>query len=294
MICVTIEQSYNRGCTIARWLRRSLVRPQASLCMIRWLRNNNFTGPILASITALTRLAYLYAAPPPVRSSGRFGCANGHVAAQRRHRQPLLRQPAVDDLCVDCAHCHVRPDARPGYRRGGACLAAQVHGCACAFGCRAAQAGLPRGASAWVLCSARPHPSLCAIRYLNNNHFTGPILASITALTRLVNLYAPLPPCDLPADSGVRMSTLRHRALGGNRLSGSLPPTISALTALTFMCVPTRGRATADAVHASLRKCMAARALLGSVRPRLVCLAARARGRLVRLGRTPHCARSGA
>ena len=35
------------------------------------------------------------------------------------------------------------------------------------------------------------------------NNFTGPILASITALTRLVKLYAPLPPCDLPADSGV-------------------------------------------------------------------------------------------
>jgi hypothetical protein len=42
------------------------------------------------------------------------------------------------------------------------------------------------------------------IRWLNNNNFTGPIPVSITALTRLVNLYAPLPPCDLPADSGVR------------------------------------------------------------------------------------------
>jgi hypothetical protein len=27
VICVTIEQSYNRGCAIARWLRRSLVGP---------------------------------------------------------------------------------------------------------------------------------------------------------------------------------------------------------------------------------------------------------------------------
>ena len=26
VICVTIEQSYNRGCTIARWLRRSLLK----------------------------------------------------------------------------------------------------------------------------------------------------------------------------------------------------------------------------------------------------------------------------
>ncbi len=99
----------------------------------------------------------------------------------------------------------------------------------------------------------RPQASLCMIRWLNNNNFTGPILASITALTRLAYLYAALPPCDLPADSGVRMSTLRHRALGGNRFSGSVPPTFSALTALTLMCVPTRGRATADAVHASLR-----------------------------------------
>jgi hypothetical protein len=107
----------------------------------------------------------------------------------------------------------------------------------------------------------RPHLSLCVIRALHQNGFTGPILASITALTRLAYLYALLPPCDLPADSGVRMWTLWRRGLGGNRFSGSLPSTISALTALTVLCVPTRGRATAEAMHASLRKCMAACAL---------------------------------
>jgi hypothetical protein len=49
------------------------------------------------------------------------------------------------------------------------------------------------------------------------------------------------------------MGTLRRRSLLDNRFSGSVPPTISALTALTAMCVPTQGGAPADAVHASLR-----------------------------------------
>jgi hypothetical protein len=61
---------------------------------------------------------------------------------------------------------------------------------------------LPRYASAWALRSVRPHPSLCVIRGLLENNFTGPILASITALTRLVKLYAAPPQCGLPADSG--------------------------------------------------------------------------------------------
>jgi hypothetical protein len=76
-------------------------------------------------------------------------------------------------------------------------------------------------------------------RGLIKNNFTGPILASCTALTRLVKLYAPLPPCDIPANSGVRTGTLRHRALGGNRFSGSIPSSISALTALTYLYAPT-------------------------------------------------------
>jgi hypothetical protein len=50
--------------------------------MIRSLIQNNFTGPIFASITALTRLAYLYVAPPPMWSPGRLWRANEHVAAQ--------------------------------------------------------------------------------------------------------------------------------------------------------------------------------------------------------------------
>jgi hypothetical protein len=48
-------------------LRRGRMPP---LCAIRDLGKNGLTGPILASITALTRLVYLYAAPPSVRSPG--------------------------------------------------------------------------------------------------------------------------------------------------------------------------------------------------------------------------------
>jgi hypothetical protein len=94
-----------------------------------------------------------------------------------------------------------------------------------------------------------------------DNGFTGPILASITALTRLVDLYAPPPPppCGLPADSEVRRSPLWRRYLNNNRFSGSLPSTISVLTALTDMCAPTRSRAPADAAHASLHERVAAR-----------------------------------
>ncbi len=98
-----------------------------------------------------------------------------------------------------------------------------------------------------------PHALQCAIRALYKTGFTGPILASITALTRLAFLYALPPPCGLLAESGVRMGTLRRRSLLDNRFSGSVPPTISALTALTAMCVPTHGGAPVDAVHASLR-----------------------------------------
>jgi hypothetical protein len=47
---------------------------------------------------------------------------------------------------------------------------------------------LPRCASARVARSVRPHASLCAVRDLSLNGFTGPILASITALTRLAYL----------------------------------------------------------------------------------------------------------
>jgi hypothetical protein len=68
--------------------------------------------------------------------------------------------------------------------------------------------------------------------------FAGPIPASVTALTRLVSLYAAPPAaCGLPAESGVRIGTLRRRELGENRFSGSVPATISALTALTYLCV---------------------------------------------------------
>jgi hypothetical protein len=66
-------------------------------------------------------------------------------------------------------------------------------------------------------------------------------------------------PCGLPADSGLRTGTLWRRNLVKNRFSGRVPPTISALTALTFMCAADPGRAPADAVHASMRERVAAR-----------------------------------
>jgi hypothetical protein len=83
-LCVPWPGSPPRACFAARgctWAARP-VRPHASLCVIRYVARNGFTGPILASITALTRLASLYAPPPPVRSSGRLGRANRHVVAQ--------------------------------------------------------------------------------------------------------------------------------------------------------------------------------------------------------------------
>jgi hypothetical protein len=73
------------------------------------------------------------------------------------------------------------------------------------------------------------------IRHLARNGLTGPIPASITALTRLVCVYAPLLTCGLPAESGVQTGTLWPRILSENRFSGSVPSTISALTALTYL-----------------------------------------------------------
>jgi hypothetical protein len=86
------------------------------------------------------------------------------------------------------------------------------------------------------------------IRKLLKNGFTGPILVSIAALSRLAYLCAPPPPpCGLSAASGVRTGMLVwRRHLDDNRFSignsGSVPSTISALTALTYMCAPTPGR----------------------------------------------------
>jgi hypothetical protein len=133
----------------------------------------------------------------------------------------------------------------------------------------------------WVACSVRLHPLLCVIRRLYNNGFTGPILASITALTRLVLLYAAPRPIVLPAESGVRMSTSWCRALGENRFSGSVPPTISALTALTSLCIPTPGGAAVYVAHASLREPTRGRAPADAA----ACCAAGVRGRLVPCGR---------
>jgi hypothetical protein len=54
--------------------------------------------------------------------------------------------------------------------------------------------------------------------------------------------------------------TLWRRDLLENRFSGSVPPTISALTALTFMCAPTRGR---SPPMQRLRRCASAAASPG-------------------------------
>ena len=105
-----------------------------------------------------------------------------------------------------------------------------------------------RCASAWLRVGGSfgvQQASLCVIRGLSNNGLTGPILASMSALTRLAELYAAPPPCGLPAESGVQTGTLWRRNLAENRFSGSVPSTISALTALTYLCAPTRGRAPA-------------------------------------------------
>jgi hypothetical protein len=74
---------------------------------------NGFTGPILASITALTRLVALYAPPPPCGLPADSGLWMGTLA-QAPPRQPLLRQRAADDLCADRAHGAVRLNTSAG------------------------------------------------------------------------------------------------------------------------------------------------------------------------------------
>jgi hypothetical protein len=148
----------------------SSARPHASLCAIRSSSQNGFTGPIPASITALTRLAVLCAPPPPVRSPGRLGHAER--ARCGADTSPRTASPAAcrrrSPRCARSRTCAPPLHGR-ARRRCGACVAARA-----------------RGSS-----SARPHASLCVARDLAENGFTGPILASITALTRLAYLCAP-------------------------------------------------------------------------------------------------------
>jgi hypothetical protein len=72
-------------------------------------------------------------------------------------------------------------------------------------------------------------------RILNANMLTGPFPAGITALTRLIMLYA-----HLRSDSKdvLVRQLLWRRSLSENRFSGSVPSTISALRALTYLYVP--------------------------------------------------------
>jgi hypothetical protein len=110
------------------------------------------------------------------------GVLNGHAAAQGPRREPLLRQSAADDLRAERAHVAVRPFCAAGLAADAA-HASQRERRGCAF-------------AVWPV---RPHALLCAIRDLGKNGFTGPIPASITALTRLVALCAPSPPVRSPS-----------------------------------------------------------------------------------------------
>ena len=77
--------------------------------------------------------------------------------------------------------------------------------------------------------------ALCVIRALNKNALTGPILASVTALTGLVHLCAPQSPGGAGAagDAGVPACARSRRALGDNGVTGTVPSAVSVLTALT-------------------------------------------------------------
>ncbi len=65
-------------------------------------------------------------------------------------------------------------------------------------------------------------------------------------------------PCKRPACTSPPTRSARRVFAGYPGLIGTVPPTISALTALTYMYVPLRGRAPADAADASLRERAAA------------------------------------
>jgi hypothetical protein len=58
---------------------------------------------------------------------------------------------------------------------------------------------------------------------------------------------------------GCEQGTLWRRVLSKNNFSGTVPSTISALTALTYLYAANSGRAPADAAHASQRERVAAR-----------------------------------
>ena len=54
VICVTIEQSYNRGCTIARWLRRSLLKRKGSTGSLQTVCLRRLIRPMARSCYILT------------------------------------------------------------------------------------------------------------------------------------------------------------------------------------------------------------------------------------------------
>ena len=85
--------------------RLCLYGLHARACVLRSLSKNGFTGPILESIVALTRMVTLYA---PRCSRPSRGVRKVRVAAQVPRSQPVLGQRAADDLGAEGGHAPVR------------------------------------------------------------------------------------------------------------------------------------------------------------------------------------------
>jgi hypothetical protein len=141
-------------------------------------------------------------------------------SSQGHHRLPRpSRDCAADDLRADRAHAPVRP------LRAAGLAADAAHALLCErVGCS---------------FSVRPHASAVRDQGLGQERLHRPDPREHHGAHQ-----AGLPVrrrrrrCGLSAASALRTGTLRHRALGENRFSGSMPPTISALIALTWLCAP--------------------------------------------------------
>ena len=83
-------------------------------------------------------------------------------------------------------------------------------------------------ASVAELCSALAGSALCAVYAKRKHWLANNALGLAFSLTGIESLSM----------GSVQTGTLRRRDLNDNRFSGSVPPTISALTALTSLCAP--------------------------------------------------------